>query len=143
MRLLIPFPGLGSFLGVMSGVPVEVRPRDWLYRRDHRITIWSELVAARCSTLAGTVRFEPSNRCPPSLKPPAFKLCARTPPRVNISIKQRPGIVTPHRSYTMSDSAASRSRRRSWNRIIVGRIADLSAHYGKLILNILMAVMSV
>lgn len=40
---------------------------------------------------SATVRFEPNNRCPPSLKPPAFKLCARTPPRVNISIKQRPG----------------------------------------------------
>lgn len=43
---LNPVSGTRKFPGVMSGAPVEVRPRDWLYRRDHRITIWSELVPA-------------------------------------------------------------------------------------------------
>lgn len=47
---------------------------------DHRITIWSELVPLfplpchRSFPALRTVRFESSNRCPPSLEPPAFKL---------------------------------------------------------------------
>lgn len=81
LRLLIPFPGLGSFSrsyvrscrrSSAAGLAVQAG--------DHRITIWSEL--APLSSLpchrslpdVRTVRFESSNRCPPSLEPPALKL---------------------------------------------------------------------
>lgn len=57
---LNPVSGTWKFPGVMSGAPVEVRPRDWLYRRDHRITIWSELVPAALVSPHSSIRVEQS-----------------------------------------------------------------------------------
>lgn len=100
LRLLIPFPGLGSFSGSYvrscrrssaAGLAVQARITGLQFGRN--------LSPPHRSPRVRAVRFESSNRCPPSLEPPAFKLCARRL-RVNISIKS----VASCQSYTMSDS---------------------------------------
>lgn len=103
LRLLIPFPRLGSFCrsyvrscrrSSAAGLAVQAGITGLQFGRN--LSLPASLSPFPLSTLCHcsfpsvrTVRFESSNRCPLSLEPPAFKLCARRRPRVNISIKHR------------------------------------------------------